>query len=835
MKKTIYLKARSLLRLLCAFLVLVSVASGCSDDFDGYYDYPSDIDGALFEQISNIPEFSEFAKAIDKSPFIKRAIDKSGLYTIFAPTNEAVAAFFADPNRHDIFKPYSSIDDFDPTNSVDSLALGSFIESHMMYDMYFEYTFNKAISNSQPDLLAILQGTMSRENNRFQSRYRPADEREKDQLDPLGTRYVWIRYENSRFRIWTKKYLDKYRMNEQYEAIYGVQPGTFNVGASKVLENEMLNGEIVKRYRDIPAKNGCIHAIDKVLPLNENMDMVIKRVSRNFWDFNQKYVFYEYNTLATERQYEKDSLFFKTYMMGTDYTWESVSYTYLLPDEDKFLAFVEDIKAKYDNDIDSVPVAFFSETLIAYKLRNEVDITCLDLPTGVLNYLADTLTTNPAPAGSGYLKIELDPDKKYVTSNGYIYGVKDIILPPVLRTVAKALFNGSDFKSAFWLTYGMSAYNSMTQPANYYSWFLGKDNAYTNLGYRKQYHGSTTAATVNGISFVLRLDGRTPTGSQVDSLLAYTRIQSYTNPVTLDVTEHTPEMFRKTGTWHVRTMNGNYWKIRNGNIVANDPFAFGRYIEIPIPANGSENVIEADNGYAYVLPEMPNKPKHSITGFLKNIMHDSYIEAEGLYGKKFKHLLGLMAEQTFWYYGSGPAADYKDASGSAGLSRLGEDLDKFSGTMYTFFAPTDQAIEDYAAANGLLTEIQNGEYNNESVRKLFGPALRNLIVSTSVFSTGERTQIGNNPIQEDPEPFSKFVNILYQNVYSAQNKFMKNSYGWLRVDYDSNGMYIKGQDDTEPKIYVDPATSDAQAVNGVIHQINKFPSLPQLIFPDDEP
>ena len=831
MKKTIYLKARSLLRLLCAFLVLVSVVSGCSDDFDGYYDYPSDIDGALFEQISNIPEFSEFAKAIDKSPFIKRAIDKSGLYTVFAPTNAAVAAFFADPNRHDLFKPYSSIDDFDPSKSVDSMALASFLESHMMYDMYFEYTFNKAISNDKPNLELLAMG-MSRENNRYQSRYKPADEREKDQADPLGTRYVWVRYENTRLRIWTKKYLDKYQINEQYKSIYGVQPGTFNVGASKVLENEMLNGEVVKRYRDIPAKNGCVHAIDKVLPLNENMDMVIKRVARNFWDFNQRYVYYDYDRDATERQYEKDSLFMKTYRMGADYAWEVNSYTFLLPDEDKFMAFVEEVKAKYDNDIDSVPSSYFGEALYAYRLMNEVDMTYIERTTGVLNYLADTLTTNSNPAGLGYLKIELDPSKKYIASNGFIYGVTDVILAPFLRTVVKAVYGGSEFKTALSvLAYSSSsAKSAMVQPANYYSFFLGRDNAYTNLGLRKHYSGSIADAANDGMTFTLKLDGKTPMTNQYDSLTNYARIQPYTDPVTEAVTKHTPEMFQRTGTWHIRTMTGNYWKVRNGNIVANDPFVFGRYIEIPIPANGSANVIETDNGYAYILPEMPNRPKHSITGFLKNIMHDSYIESDGIYSKKFKHLLGLMTESTHWYYGAD--GDYKNKNDQ---TKLGEDLDKFSGTMYTFFAPTDQAIEDYAAANGLLSEIQSGNYSNENVRKLFGPALRNLIVSTSVFSTGERTQIGNNPIQEDPEPFSKFVNILYQTVYSAQNKFMKNSYGWLRVAYDSNGMYIQGQDDTEPKIYVNTATSDAQAVNGVIHQIDKFPSLPQLIFPDDEP
>lgn len=204
----------------------------------------------------------------------------------------------------------------------------------------------------------------------------------------------------------------------------------------------------------------------------------------------------------------------------------------------------------------------------------------------------------------------------------------------------------------------------------------------------------------------------------------------------------------------------------------------------------------------------------------------------------YKHLWGLMQQSLPWLPAATP--NYNLYKNNTATRKFSDDLDKFAGNnMFTFFAPTDAAIEAYALEKGgqaMKDKIVAGTYTDAAVKTLFGPALWNLVVRTRVYSIpGVFVQNGENPMAEldDNVLPSQFVTVLPQIVHQNANLFENNEDGWLRVAYEDGAMYIQGQDPAEPKIFIQ-GLKDVETMNGVIHQIDAFPSLPVKQFPDDE-
>ncbi len=88
--------------LLLVFIVLLLL--GCNRDEFNKYDRPEWLAGKIYTQILAQPELSTFAKGVELIGYDK-ILDVSGSYTVFGPSDEAFAAYFANnPN-------YNSIED----------------------------------------------------------------------------------------------------------------------------------------------------------------------------------------------------------------------------------------------------------------------------------------------------------------------------------------------------------------------------------------------------------------------------------------------------------------------------------------------------------------------------------------------------------------------------------------------------------------------------------------------------------------------------------------------------------------------------------------------------
>ncbi|HEY5570730.1 MAG TPA: fasciclin domain-containing protein, partial [Bacteroidales bacterium] len=302
MTKVFYYKTRKLYRFALVFLLGTVLVTGCKDDFGGYFDYPSNISGPIYEQLSSRSNLSEFVKAIDKVPLMKSIINTSGLYTVFAPTNEAINAYFLTQTR---YPGKSGIDDFDVEKKdpsgvkTDSILLCQFIEAHIVVDMYFHYDFKRFIPDEV--VTSVGMGYVS-DRNRYSTRYR-----DQKYIDTVPGKYVLNNKTNERtprvykvrpqaksVTVYPYKYLRRYSVVNEFAALYGLK-------STPKGEDLYVNG-IKVIEADIAAVNGAIHIIDGVIEPKENLDMMLKRLNPTMWSILQQYASYSMNQDATETE-----------------------------------------------------------------------------------------------------------------------------------------------------------------------------------------------------------------------------------------------------------------------------------------------------------------------------------------------------------------------------------------------------------------------------------------------------------------------------------------------------------------------------------------------------
>src|SRR5688572_1102447 len=123
-------------RLLPLFLIFFSIC--CKKGFDKYYDDESPKGGFLFNKLKADPTFSIFTKGLERSDLVQ-FISAGGLYTVFAPTDEAFTKFLNSSG-------YASIDDV----PVDKLF--RILSFHIVNNMWYYYDLKARFATYQQKL-----------------------------------------------------------------------------------------------------------------------------------------------------------------------------------------------------------------------------------------------------------------------------------------------------------------------------------------------------------------------------------------------------------------------------------------------------------------------------------------------------------------------------------------------------------------------------------------------------------------------------------------------------------------------------------------------------------
>lgn len=98
--------------------LIIIVVSGCTKEWDEHYNvYPETVDQNVWEVIQNDPQFSSFVQVI-KQAKMDTLFNSDIAYTIFAPTNEAVARFTAGQQFSNVILAYHICQHFVNVSSI---------------------------------------------------------------------------------------------------------------------------------------------------------------------------------------------------------------------------------------------------------------------------------------------------------------------------------------------------------------------------------------------------------------------------------------------------------------------------------------------------------------------------------------------------------------------------------------------------------------------------------------------------------------------------------------------------------------------------------------------
>ncbi|CAA9271407.1 MAG: hypothetical protein AVDCRST_MAG56-3080 [uncultured Cytophagales bacterium] len=125
-----------LLRFTLGVLLTAFLLNGCRKD-DDYFEPPAGQEGKLLEQLKANPEFSTYVRALELAK-LEQTVGSSGLYTIFAPTNQAFDAYFSQG-------PYRSLEQIPPRQ------LYELVGNHILTPMMFTFDFSARRFNNNKD------------------------------------------------------------------------------------------------------------------------------------------------------------------------------------------------------------------------------------------------------------------------------------------------------------------------------------------------------------------------------------------------------------------------------------------------------------------------------------------------------------------------------------------------------------------------------------------------------------------------------------------------------------------------------------------------------------
>lgn len=228
MRKLIHLTV-----VLSAFLVLI----GCTNEKDIYYERPNWLEPPIYDVLQAEGRFSHYLQCVDRSEY-ESTLKKSGLYTVFAPNDDAFVKFLAAKGK-------SAVADL----SIEEI--NRIVSYSIVYNYYPFDRLNDVLSGGWDTLKSIKKKTT----------YYEVIRRDLYQGDS-----VWV-YDNASFTVGDNNYkyvplylspvFERLRSAEQAASDYSIFYPTPYTGRN------VQSASVVKE--NLQAENGVIHEIDDVL------------------------------------------------------------------------------------------------------------------------------------------------------------------------------------------------------------------------------------------------------------------------------------------------------------------------------------------------------------------------------------------------------------------------------------------------------------------------------------------------------------------------------------------------------------------------------------------
>lgn len=439
--------------LLLSFIILFT---SCLSELDKYYEVPDWLKGDAWKVMETKGNFKLFMSAVERSSY-KDLIQGKGIITVMAPTDSAFQAYLT---KHS----YSSVDEI-PQTDLDQL-----IGYHVL-----QYSYSKdALMNYKP-------GGAESENNtdgmyfKFRTYSREGIGTETDAL--LNKSYKVI-HSDRLLPVFSYKLFEGYGIDAKsnYEFLFPDSKWTgengFNIGDAKVLE--------YTRATD----NGFVYTINKVIePLPTIAQSLTKDPNYSSFISNyERFKVYIYDAVASNNYGEGDSLFVKRYsgeLPPISSEWPTTTYdaaytsyyslNVLAPRNDAMQAFFNKYWAPYYKTLSDVRF----EPLLAV-LQNHINSGFFAFPENLESGKIKSILGNYLTVGKSKI------DKRQVCVNGSLYGLTEVIVPPMFTKVTAPLYKDPKYTMFLDMTINGSLTSTLISNSVKFKVFYPSDSMFIN-------------------------------------------------------------------------------------------------------------------------------------------------------------------------------------------------------------------------------------------------------------------------------------------------------------------------------------------------------------------
>lgn len=406
-------------------LPIIFVFESCEKKFDEYYQVPDDLIGTVLDVLEEDGNYTQFIKAVELVEY-DDVLGKTGNFTVFVPDDAAFTEFFSEYG-------YTSLEDI-PDEELEGI-----VYYHIIFWAYSKFMLLYGLGVQD---VTIEYSTL---NFKKPTRYVPPTTLE---YDTIGRKYN-VYHEPKFIPVYSDEMFSELEEDASvnYSFLYpGSVFGGFHVDRAEVVEY------------DVPAQNGWIHKIDKVLIPPDNHDQILeKREEFSIYrELLEKNTFYQYSSSYTTAQDnegdvdedgELDSLFLKMnsiFPFGASLDIENVLYD---GQQNILTLFAPTNQALQD---------FMAERTTGYNTINQIGKFWINW------YLAHYIGVNYWPSGFNNLTEDwtwdltsslvdcniTESDIHYieVASNGPFCGINKYFLPKIFESIAQPIFGNSEYE-----------------------------------------------------------------------------------------------------------------------------------------------------------------------------------------------------------------------------------------------------------------------------------------------------------------------------------------------------------------------------------------------------
>ena len=386
----------------------------CKKKFEDYYARPASLEPPIYQQLEARGNFTNLLAVVDKAGY-KRILSSTGYYTFFAPNDDAFNAYLVENKLNSV-------------NDLDSAACRAIVTYCLVYNAYKK----ERLDDYQSQTGWVPNSAFKRRTANYTFVY--------DGTGPGGSQlkmiaanrnsllYVEADNNNKYIPYFVNDYMDSKKLTAwDYNYFYPNSTYTgFNVAGAAVQE------------QDIPAENGVIHIIDKVVTALPSIDQFLEGKTEYslFKSLLDRFVVQYVLNPAITRRYQlttgkPDSVYTKAYTapFGTlAYSLnnenhllslndaQSESYSIFVPTNDVLQNYINTVLLENyppGTTLSDVPVNIVYDFLNAHLWQRTVWPSKFN---EVTNFLGEGARFNAAT----------DIGERKILSNGIFYGTKKV-------------------------------------------------------------------------------------------------------------------------------------------------------------------------------------------------------------------------------------------------------------------------------------------------------------------------------------------------------------------------------------------------------------------------